>query len=53
MANNEKGLSIKVTTTRPVWFKGGGLCKNLETNNVTGCRKDPTTGRNGRLYHYY
>jgi hypothetical protein len=53
MTNNEEGLWVKITTTRAVWFKSGGLCKNLETNNVTGCRKNTTTGRNGRLSHYY
>jgi hypothetical protein len=51
--------NIKVTVTKPVWFRVRGLCKLLNTNDVTECRKDPTTGRNGhlvesslRLYRY-
>ena len=64
---NPKNIKVKVTVTRPVWFRVRGLRKLLKTNDLTECRKEserlsyrhPTTGRNGhlvesslRLYRY-
>jgi hypothetical protein len=35
---NTRGMWVKVTVTKPVWFTARGLRQGLKTNNVTECR---------------